>query len=271
MTDDSDSTSSSRARRPAWTRPRGALALMVTAALASSIAVAQAIARHVISERNDAQRETVASDDAVRDTIASDDAERDIVASDAAADHDAMPQGAAGADIVVLRLERGGESGACHAFCAGEGVAWTAAHCVDGVTTLRVVDPSGRASAVDHAASPAAHDGSSAGDVTRRARDDHAELVLGDTTVCTARPNRASVRRGDSVALLRFGAAPRLGRAGRVGSGLLATSPLVCAGDSGAPLVDREGTLVGLAVGRSGLGCDEGASFFLALPPDASP
>lgn len=269
MTDDTDSTSSSRARRPAWTRPRGALALMVTAALASSIAVAQAIARRAISERDDAQRGTVASDDAVRDTIASDDAERDTVASDAAA-HDAMPQGAARADIVVLRLERGGESGPCHAFCAGEGVAWTAAHCVDGATTLRVVDENGRWSDVDRVVSPK-RDGSSAGDVTHRVREDRAELSLRDASVCTTSPRRASIRRGEVVALRLFHASPRLGRAGRVGSGLLATSPLVCAGDSGAPLVDREGRLVGLAVGRSGFGCDDGASFFLALPPVAAP
>jgi S1-C subfamily serine protease len=236
--------SSRRARRPASARLRGAFARVALGALVVSVVLLGAWA-HVAASRASASRATAARAVGPRAAAASN------------ASH----------DVVVLRLERS-DGSACHAVCADAGVAWTAAHCVDGAGPLRVIDAEGRVVDVERVERPR-RDASSAGDVTHRAREDRAELRLRDSASCVAPPRQASIRRGEPVELRLFRSPSRTGRAGRSGSGVLATTPLVCAGDSGAPLVDRAGALIGLAVGRSGVGCDEGASFFVTTPPSS--
>lgn len=164
---------------------------------------------------------------------------------------------------VALRLERPG--GACHAFCAGPGAAWTAAHCVDGVASLTLRDEDGRVHAVAEVVEDAVGN-ASAGDVTRRARDDRARLRLRGDGPCQAEVAFARASRGEVVRLVRYRAPAREGSVRRRGSGLLVTTPLVCAGDSGAPLVNERGEVVGLAVGRVDEGCETGPSFFAELP-----
>ncbi|MCB9634646.1 MAG: hypothetical protein H6721_21175 [Sandaracinus sp.] len=162
---------------------------------------------------------------------------------------------------VVLLLERE-VGGPCHAFCAGPGEAWTAAHCVDGQTELAVRSADGSTHRVRDVEAPAL---TGAGDVTRRARDDRARLLLGADSPCDGAPRFGVARRGDEV-VLRLARTSREGRLGRGGSGTLSASVHACGGDSGAPLLDRQGRVLGLAVGRNGHGCDDGASFFVALP-----
>jgi len=233
--------SSRRARRSASARLRGAFARVALGALVVSVVVlGVAAGAHVPASRTSPSRATARR---------------------------AAPESNVSRDVVVLRLERS-DGSACHAVCADVGVAWTAAHCVDGAGPLRVRDAEGRVVDVERVEQPR-RDASSAGDVTHRAREDRASLHLRDSASCVARPRQATIRRGEPVELRLFHASARTGRAGRSGSGVLATTPLVCAGDSGAPLVDRTGALIGLAVGRSGGGCDEGASFFVTTPPSS--
>jgi hypothetical protein len=53
-------------------------------------------------------------------------------------------------------------------------------------------------------------------------------------------------------------------------AGQLYTTPATCAGDSGAPLFDEAGRLVGLASSRARAACGQGPSVFVELSPHAT-
>jgi hypothetical protein len=161
-----------------------------------------------------------------------------------------------GERVHALLLER--EDGStCHAVCLGEGQAVTAAHCIDG-GALHVVSEDGtRAPARARGARPRGGGG---------LRNDLARLEVG--SICGRAPRASAAELGTAVRLVRRVErdAPSDGFVRDRGSGLVITTPLVCAGDSGAPLVDAAGRLVGVAVARTFDGCAAGGSVFVEVP-----
>lgn len=166
------------------------------------------------------------------------------------------------APVVALLLSRD-DGTSCHAVCVGRGVALTAAHCLDGSRQEVVREGGARAIVRGHRVGRGGLGharGRGAG-----LRDDLAALDVGE--ICDRAPTAASVGVGATVHLQRRVErdAPKEAVVRARGSGLVITTPVVCAGDSGAPLVDARGRLVGVAVARTFEGCATGGSVFVDL------